>query len=365
MAEQDFYASQGNRFRGSRYANFTGGVINSQGNVGGVAPTANPGLLDTSAGTQTSNVSTNLTQMQSSQPNVEIPSVGESVKNAAIGAAVPYAATEIGSVAGGAMAGGATFGEGIKQGVSSLGSKVGGLFSRGASEAGSAAGSAVSGTAAGAGSGAAAGGASSGAAGGAAGSTAGGEAGSSFGSRLTSGSNLGGAAGAGLGAAAATLLTGGSVGDAAKSGAGSAIGFAVGNAVLPGIGGVVGSVLGGAIGGRVICTQLVREGLLHSSDQRLDMEFTFHRLSNIHARGYLFWARGYVEKMKRSPMLTRVTYRLVVWRLDEIKYQLGLRETPCYRGKVVRWIMEPLCYMIGMCLQDTAESRIYKKEIMA
>lgn len=370
MSEQDFFPAQGNRFRGSRYSNFASGVLDSQGNVGGVAPVSNPGLLSSSGGSGTDTTSktgvpsAGLTQMQNDIG--EIPSVGGALKDAAIGAGLQYGGQQIGATAGAAMAGGATLGEGLKQGASALGSKVGSFFGGTAGQtagqtAGTVAGQTAgqtAGTVAGSTAGQA-GAAGAGAAGSAAAASA---APSTFGSRLTSASNLGGAAGAGLGAGLGTLIVTGDIKKAAGSGLGTAAGTAIGNAILPGIGGVIGGMLGGALGGRVICTELVRQGLMDASDQRIDMEFTMVRLSNVHARGYLFWARGYVRRMRRSRSLTAFTLKAVNWRLNEIKYQLGMRDKPDYRGKLVRWTAEPFCYAVGLMLQDTPESRIYKKE---
>jgi hypothetical protein len=86
------------------------------------------------------------------------------------------------------------------------------------------------------------------------------------------------------------------------------------------------------------------------------------KLSNIHVRGYLFWARPFVEKMKADPVLRDRTHKVVVWRLNEIKYQLGLRRKPDYKGKIVRLIGENICFIIGLFLSDTEESALYKKE---
>lgn len=339
MAEQDFYPSQGNRFRGSRYANFTGGGINAQGNIGGVAPTANPGLLETSSGNQSSGVSTNLTQMQSSnrsKPQIEVPSVGESLKNAAIGSALPYAGSTIGSTAGAAMAGGATFGEGISQGLTALGDKVSGFLGGGAAEA---AGSAVAGNAAG-----------------------------SFSSRLTSSSTLGGAAGVGLGTAAATLLTGGDVETAAKSGVGSAAGYAVGTTVGGPIGGMIGGAIGGVVGGgSVICTELHRQGLISTEQLSFDTEFASLNLSMVVMRGYWFWAKPYVRLMQKNTLAGRLAtiVGLAVFkrRYKAICFVTGVSTKFSMSGYLIRLIGEAMCYAIGCCIVDTPESRLKWKGI--
>ncbi len=359
MAEQDFYPAQGNRFRGSRYTNFTGGGINMQGNVGGVAPTTNPGLLETSSGNQSSGVSTNLTQMQSSnrsQPQIEVPSVGESLKNAAIGSALPYAGSTIGSTAGAAMAGGATFGEGISQGLTALGDKVGGFLGGGAAEAASSA---------------AAGSTAAGAAGG--GSAAASPAGSYISrasNTLTSGSTLGAAAGTGIGTAAATLLTGGDVEDAVKSGAGSAVGYAAGTALTLGnpIGGMIGGAIGGAVGGgSVICTELHRQGLISTEQLSLDTEFARLNLSMAVMRGYWFWANPYVRLMQKNSLAGRLAtiFGLAVFkrRYKAICFASGVSTKFSMSGYLIRLIGEAMCYAIGCCIVDTPESRLKWKGI--
>lgn len=234
VSEQDFYLLQGNRYRGSRYANFAGAGVDAQGNVssatnenkatqsagtavdpsqaGAVDPTkqASSGLLSSSTSTSGGGVG----------PAPTAPSLGQTAKNVALGAALPFAGSTIGSAAGASIAGGSTLGEGLSKGVSALTNRVSGLFSTGASagEKGLvAAAQKANGTA----------------------------------GIVSKGSNIGGSVGSGLGTAAATLLTGGSVKDAAKAGIGSAAGTYIGTAIGGPIGGVVGSFIGSTIAPKV------------------------------------------------------------------------------------------------------------------
>lgn len=342
MSENDFYKIAGDSYRGSRYANFVGGGVDPQGNVSSAATENAASKVGTNASASDApptpiNASKGLTGTQS-------------MADMAVGAALPFAGNVVGEVAGQAMAAGAPFSTAFGEGVSSLAGKVsGGLVgTTGASatvtnaalgKMGGQFGPATTGQLAEAG-------------GGATGSAGG------FGSSA----NIGAAAGSGIATAAAVLLTGGGVEKAAKSGVGTAAGTYIGTALGGPIGGFIGGSIGGMVGGRVICTQLVADGLLSKADQRLDMEFTFHALSSVHVRGYLFWARAWVEKMKKNPALRDRTHKVVVWRLNEIKYQLGIVDRPDWRGKIVRLIGENLCFIIGMFLEDTAESVIYKKE---
>lgn len=228
MAENDFYVLNGNRYRGSRYATFAGGGVDAQGNVSsavnenaandiaqsGNRPTINP--TDVSA-QQTSGVG-----VQTPKPQAPV-TLGGAAKDFAIGAAVPAAATTIGTAAGGSIATGAGFGETLSMGTSGLLNKVsGGLLGT----TSSATNTALAGM------------------------------GGKFGPATQSavnkaalGNTAGGAFGSGIGTFAATLLTGGSLKDAAIGGVGSGIGFAIGNTILPGAGGFIGSTLGSLVGG--------------------------------------------------------------------------------------------------------------------
>lgn len=84
--------------------------------------------------------------------------------------------------------------------------------------------------------------------------------------------------------------------------------------------------------------------------QRLDIAFTLRELSPATVRGYHAWAAPYVRLMRRSPIATRLIDPIATWRAKEIAYQMGERDTPHYRGKAVRAVMEPTCWLIGHVL---------------
>lgn len=238
MSENDFYLLNGNRYRGSRYANFAGGGIDPQGNVSSAANenVANEIGTSTDASQQTPTSSTALSGQASpgltSTPAVpKTPTLASTAKNLVIGSALPYAGQTIGAAAGRAIGAGASTSAALGEGVSALGNKVSaGLI----------------GGAAGAGAGAAATNAALAARGSSFGpATASEVSQASGGAGATSGSSLLGAAGAGFGTAAATLLTGGSVKQAAEAGIGTAVGTAIGSAVAGPIGGFIGGTIGG------------------------------------------------------------------------------------------------------------------------
>jgi len=101
---------------------------------------------------------------------------------------------------------------------------------------------------------------------------------------------------------------------------------------------------------RVICTELVRQGLMAPSLQRLDIAYTLRHLSPATVRGYHAWAVPYVRLMKRSGLATRVVEPLARWRAEEIAFRMKSRSRPHYRGRVVRWLGEPVCWALGTML---------------
>lgn len=232
MSEQEFYLLQGNRYRGSRYANFAGAGVDAQGNVSsatnenkatqsagtavdptqtapGTPTTPSSGLLSTSTSTSGGGVEA-----------AKVPSLAATAKNVAIGAALPFAGSTIGGAAGASIAAGGTLGESLKKGVSALTNRVSsGLFGGGASAGEKALVASAQ------------------------------KANGTFGT-ISKASNIGSSVGTGAGTAIATLLTGGSVKDAAKAGVGSAVGAAIGAPLGP-IGSAVGSYIGAKLAPKV------------------------------------------------------------------------------------------------------------------
>ena len=104
---------------------------------------------------------------------------------------------------------------------------------------------------------------------------------------------------------------------------------------------------------RVICTELVRQGLMQPELQRLDARFTFARLSPFTVKGYHLWAVPYVRLMKRSKLATNIIEPIARCRAEEIVFQMGARPSPNWRGKLVRLVMEPVCWVLGWVYEKT------------
>ena len=178
-------------------------------------------------------------------------------------------------------------------------------------------------------------------------------------------SNFATAGGAGITAAAATLIMTGDVEKAAKTGVGTTVGKAIGTAITLGnpIGGIIGGIIGGALGGRVICNELMRQGMMDRKQVILDYKFTRDYLTPTHVQGYHIWAVWMVKQMRKGRFV-KLWSHIAGHRANEIEYIYGERDKPDYLGKIYRKVLEPICWTVGLICKKTDWSILYKtKEI--
>ena len=109
---------------------------------------------------------------------------------------------------------------------------------------------------------------------------------------------------------------------------------------------------------RVICNELLRQGLMTRRQVLLDYKFTEEHLSEQHVRGYHFWAIGVVKRMRKGKGLGFWKH-IATHRANEIEYIYGEREKPDYLGKVYRRIFEPTCWLIGAFCQQKDHTVLY------
>ena len=171
------------------------------------------------------------------------------------------------------------------------------------------------------------------------------------------------AAGAGLGTFAIGLVTGQDPVKAAKSAGATVIGKAFGTALFGPLGGFLGGALGGMFGGRVICNELMRQGLADRKQVVMDYKFTRDYLTPTHVKGYHVWAVWMVKQMRKGRFV-KFWGHVAGHRANEIAYIYGERSKPDYLGKVYRKIFEPVCWLVGSFCEKTDWSILYnKKEI--
>jgi hypothetical protein len=165
------------------------------------------------------------------------------------------------------------------------------------------------------------------------------------------------------GAGGATFLTGLLSGDspieAAKQGLKVGAATYIGTALL----GPLGGLIGGILGGRVICNELMRQGVMTREHVVLDYRFTRDYLTPTHVKGYHVWAVWMVKQMRNGRMV-KLWAHVAGHRANEIAHIYGKRDKPDYLGKVYRKILEPICWSIGLFCKQTDWSILYKtKEI--
>ena len=123
----------------------------------------------------------------------------------------------------------------------------------------------------------------------------------------------------------------------------------------------MGGVLGGVVGGRVICNELMKQGLMTREQVLLDYRFTRDYLTTKHVNGYHCWAVWMVKQMRKG-RFTKFWKHVAGHRANEIAYIYGKREKPDYLGKVYRKILEPTCWVIGNFKKSTDWSVLYKQK---
>jgi len=125
---------------------------------------------------------------------------------------------------------------------------------------------------------------------------------------------------------------------------------------------VIGGVIGGLVG-RVICNELMKQGIMDRKQVILDYKFTRDYLTPQHVAGYHVWAVWMVKQMRKG-RLVGLWSHIAGHRANEIAYIYGERKKPDYLGKLYRKILEPICWTVGAFCKETDWSVLYtKKEI--
>lgn len=118
-------------------------------------------------------------------------------------------------------------------------------------------------------------------------------------------------------------------------------------------------------GSKVICTELVRQGMMSTDDLRLGHRFVAERLSQAHVDGYHAWAVPVVRLMRRSPMTTRFFRVLARARADHIAGHYGCAERGSLLGRVLCAVGEPMCWVIGKLSRRTDYRKLYANKVQS
>lgn len=120
---------------------------------------------------------------------------------------------------------------------------------------------------------------------------------------------------------------------------------------------------GGNRGGssRVICTHFYRKGMLDADVWRADLQYTQNHLSETTVRGYHYWAIPYVELMRKSPLAEKLMYPIAKYRAIELAYQMKIVKKGSLRGKAIRLVIEPACFLIGSVCKQKDWQALWQK----
>ena len=123
---------------------------------------------------------------------------------------------------------------------------------------------------------------------------------------------------------------------------------------------IIGGVVGGFVG-RVICNELMRQGIMDRKQVILDYKFTRDYLTPTHVAGYHVWAVWMVKQMRKGRFVGLWAH-IAGHRANEIAYIYGERDKPDYLGKLYRKILEPICWTVGTFCKETDCSILYRKK---
>jgi hypothetical protein len=112
---------------------------------------------------------------------------------------------------------------------------------------------------------------------------------------------------------------------------------------------------------RVICTHFYKKGMLDQAIWRADMAYTFNHLPAAMVRGYHVWAIPYVQLMRRSPLAEKIMLPIAKNRAEELAFQMGVLPKSNWKGKIVRLILEPICFAIGVFAKEQNWEILWKQ----
>ena len=114
-------------------------------------------------------------------------------------------------------------------------------------------------------------------------------------------------------------------------------------------------------GGKVLCTYFHRKGEMSQEDYYIGFVYGMKHAHPATLRGYHFWAVPYARYLYNNPggIMEKIMRPIVLHRAEEISYQMGVRDKPNYKGKLIRAIMEPICYAIGHFVKDVDYKSLY------
>lgn len=110
---------------------------------------------------------------------------------------------------------------------------------------------------------------------------------------------------------------------------------------------------------KVICTEMVAQGLMTARARQACLIYAHRRLSPSFMDGYHFWAVPYVRLMRRFDWAARLVAPFVHHRTQEVRYRLGLTRQGSWRGKLICALHDPLCSLWGRWIRPGDYRALY------
>lgn len=126
-------------------------------------------------------------------------------------------------------------------------------------------------------------------------------------------------------------------------------------------GGAASTDSGSGNGGKVICTYFYQKGTLDEIIYFADIEGSKVISDPITVRGYHAWGIWYAKHLRSNPggFMEKIIWPVVKHRSHEIAFQLGVVDEPDYLGKFFRLLLEPFCYVLGLCVKEQNWRSLY------
>jgi len=119
--------------------------------------------------------------------------------------------------------------------------------------------------------------------------------------------------------------------------------------------------MGGMMGGWIICTELMRQGRMPWRYWAVGSR-AFAAYPEAVRRGYYVWAIPTVRHLRRRPgsLYSRITAAVFRWRAEDLAARRGSKGARrLLRGRMVTWLLYPLCAAIGACVPAQDWQQVY------
>lgn len=116
---------------------------------------------------------------------------------------------------------------------------------------------------------------------------------------------------------------------------------------------------GGGGSSRVICTHFYKAGDMPREHWLADMQFTMKHCSETTQRGYHYWAIPYVKLMRKSKLAENIMRPIALTRAKELAHKMGKSDKGSWTGKLVRMVLEPISYAIGLVVEQKDYRTLY------